>query len=140
MTSAWNGDYHLNINLQEMYWTVDSTQVSEAFPPLLHFLERMALAGRTAATRMYGSHKHSDSWVSHGFVDNYLSSGLSGDPQWSLCVTCGAWVVAQVWEHFTYSATTDFDLLLLRLMPVMRGALHFFLGTHTLYIYTDQTV
>ena len=31
--SPWNGDYHLNINLQMMYWAVESLQVTPLPPP-----------------------------------------------------------------------------------------------------------
>ena len=51
---------------------------------------------------------------------------MNGDPQWSLCITCGAWLAVQVWEHFTF--VMDKKLLQFRLMPILRGLIHFYLG------------
>ena len=76
--SSWNGDYHLNINIQEMYWAMDSVQISnEAFLPLLYFLEQMSITGRDTARNIYHTSQYSDAWISHGFTDNYLNLGLS---------------------------------------------------------------
>ncbi|MGG2367878.1 hypothetical protein ACE4ZV_26405, partial [Salmonella enterica] len=40
-TSAWNGDYHLNINLQMNYWAVFGVQMEESFDPLIEFINRL---------------------------------------------------------------------------------------------------
>ena len=34
-TSSWSGDYHLNINMQMIYWAADTTSMSEAMKPLI---------------------------------------------------------------------------------------------------------
>ena len=63
---------------------------------------------------------------------NYVT-GMNGDPQWSLCVTCGAWLAIQVWEHFTYidiMEKENLQHLSQRLLPILRGLIHFYLGIH----------
>ena len=58
-----------------MYWAIDTVQASDTFFPLLHFLEKMSVAGRETAKKVYGTSKYEDSWISHGFTDNYLNLG-----------------------------------------------------------------
>ncbi len=91
------------------------------------------------SNRDLNSSHDNNAWVSHGFVDNYMNTGLNGEAQWALCVTCGAWLLLQVWEHFTYTLSASssvqnvddddgYEVLKTRLLPIMRGAIHFFLG------------
>ena len=44
-TSAWNGDYHLNINLQMSYWAADTVALPETMKPLRKFLAELAQNG-----------------------------------------------------------------------------------------------
>jgi hypothetical protein len=46
LSSAWNGDYHLNINLQMNYWGIISVGSKEMIYPLLDFLEKMSIQGK----------------------------------------------------------------------------------------------
>ncbi len=63
-TSAWNGDYHLNINLQMAYWAVLTTGHHDAALPLMHFLRELSVFGEKTATDVYGL----PGWVAHGFT------------------------------------------------------------------------
>jgi hypothetical protein len=45
LSSAWNGDYHLNINLQMNYWAMMSVGSKEMIYPLLDFLEQLSIQG-----------------------------------------------------------------------------------------------
>lgn len=84
-TSAWNGDYHLNINLQMTYWPIYSMGISdELISPLIKFLEHLSSSGGDTAKKLY----RCDGWVAHAFTDNSLDAGVLGDLEWSLCVTC----------------------------------------------------
>jgi hypothetical protein len=46
LSSAWNGDYHLNINLQMNYWAMMSVGSKEMIYPLLDFLEKLSIQGK----------------------------------------------------------------------------------------------
>jgi hypothetical protein len=46
-----------------------------------------------------------------------------------MCVTCGAWIAVQAWEHFLYSNFDNpatFSSLVHKLIPVLRGIALFF--------------
>ena len=125
VNSAWNGDYHLNINMQMSYWAADAVGASETVKPLLSFLTSLANSSEDTIRKLYNC----SGWVAHGFTDNSYIGGLYGDPQWALCVTCGAWLLVQAFEHISYkwNATLLYDVLL----PIMRKSVLFFTGIHT---------
>lgn len=127
-TSAWSGDYHMNINLQMNYWAADVAGLSEVYGPLTEFIDRLAAHGKFTAGELYGC----AGWVAHGFTDVSQDAGILGDSQWALCVTCGAWLVTQLWDHLTFSF--DSDLLLVHLLPLLRGVADFFLD----YMWEDD--
>lgn len=59
------------------------------------------------AKQMYGISSPADekvqAWVTHGFTDSTLRSEPMGDLQWSMCVSCGAWLAIQTFEYLLYN-------------------------------------
>jgi hypothetical protein len=49
LSSAWNGDYHLNINLQMNYWGM-AVGSKDMIYPLLDFLEKLSIQGKEERT------------------------------------------------------------------------------------------
>jgi hypothetical protein len=49
-----------------------------------------------------------------------------GEAQWSLCVTCGAWLALQGFEHISFHYNRS--ILLSVVLPSLRGIAEFFLG------------
>ena len=90
--------------------------------PLLAFIRRLARAGTVTARDMYGC----NGWVAHGFVDSDLDTGMLGDAQWAMCVTCGAWLALHLWEHLAYQEY-DEEFVKGTVIPVFRGIAQFFL-------------
>jgi hypothetical protein len=43
--AAWNGDYHLNINLQMAYWAADTVGLPEVMKPLRGFIQELSKKG-----------------------------------------------------------------------------------------------
>lgn len=148
LQSAWNGDYHLNINMQMIYWPTHSTSCDATFEHLLIFLERLAISGRPAA-QILGASSHirvqgdevsfhrtpvsgsirNPAWMAMGFTDSRLKGEILGGMQWAFCVSCGAWMATHLWEHLQYSAwdTSTLTMAETRIVPVLRGVVCFFL-------------
>jgi hypothetical protein len=64
-------------------------------------------------------------WVAHGFTDSTLQGAIFGDLQWSLCVTCGAWVAMHLFDSISY-LPVDYSVLEMKIIPIFRGILLFF--------------
>ena len=122
LAASWNGDYHLNINLQMTYWAAWSANVGEAAAPLLDFLEGLAAAGAETASEWYGA----PGWVAHGYTDLWRDARALGENKWALCATCGAWAalaLSEASEHAPGDAAK-----LNAAARVLGGALDFFEG------------
>ena len=115
----WMSSYTTNINLEMNYWPVDVCNLGELIEPLLKMLEEVSVSGARTAREMYGAR----GWVMHHQSDLWRCTvpvhGLAG-----LWPTGGAWLSAQLWQHWLYSGDRAF---LERAYPVMRGAAEFFL-------------
>jgi alpha-L-fucosidase 2 len=121
----------MNINMQQSYWLADIAGASETMTPLIDFIQKLSINGRYSAKNLYGC-KSPDSWVAHGFTDNRMKTGMIGEPQWSLCVTCGAWLALHIFDHLTFNFSKE--LLIEKNIPILRGIIHFFLE----YFYKDE--
>lgn len=137
--NPWSSDYHLNINLQMMYWPTFAFGLHNTISlPLIEFLKDISITGRIPARNLYNS----SGWVAHGFTDEYLNVGIRGDLQWALCVTCGSWIALYLWDYLLYS---DFslDFTINTFLPIFSTMIEFyfnylFLGPDN-YIHTGPT-
>lgn len=50
----------------------------------------------------------------------------TGEAQWSLCVTCGAWLALQGFDHLTFKFNRE--ILLTVVLPSLKGIAEFFIG------------
>lgn len=138
--SEWNGDYHLNINLQMMYWAAASAfpagKETQILMPLISFMEELATMGRKTAQDMYAKasesaffkqHLSEHAWVAHGFTDTTLRSDALADLQWSLCVSCGAWAATHIFDVLLYGDLTAIEpSTALKILEIFRGIADFF--------------
>ncbi len=120
MEGRWQGRWTLNINLQECYWPAQNTALPQTNEALLAFTEELAEAGARTAQELYGCR----GWVAHHGTDlwrNTAPTDLTGPGIWP---TGGAWLLAQLWEHYAFQPDTAY---LKRLYPLLKGASTFFL-------------
>lgn len=116
----WNGDYHLNINVQMNYWPAESTNLSECHLPLTDYIATLVKPGSRTARNWYGS----PGWVAHvinnvwGFTDPGEGAG------WGSTSTGGAWLCWHLWNHYEYTLDRAY---LKRVYPLMRESARFHL-------------
>lgn len=126
--AAWEADYHLNINLQMNYWPARSTQLAETAEPLLDWFELVAKRGRECSRRLY----QTDGWLCYlasnpfGRVSPVASTLQSQFENSSLDPLCGAWMAAELFDHYQFTHDRKF---LTRLWPILEGASVFVLNT-----------
>jgi alpha-L-fucosidase 2 len=104
----WNSNYTTNINLQENYWPVEITNLSELHEPYLSLLENIAVTGKATAKNFYNCNgwsaaHNSDIWA----MSNPIGNG-KGNPHWANFSTGGAWLSTNIWEHFSFTQDTAF--------------------------------
>ncbi len=119
INTPWNGDYHLNINVQMNYWPVEVANLSELHMPLIDFVKRLSKEGETTAKNFYDA----NGWVAHVISNPWLFSAPGEDALWGSTNTGGAWLCAHLWEHYAFTQDKEY---LKEVYPVMKGAAEFF--------------
>jgi alpha-L-fucosidase 2 len=127
LNAPWNGDYHININLQMSYWGVYSANLAEMGAPMAPFLHDLAVDGARVARKWYNA----TGWVAHGFTDISGRATAMSAPEWSLCVVCGAWTALALVDEYEY--TCNRTMLHSALIPLLEGSVRFFLDYLTPY-------
>ncbi len=116
--TPWNGDFHVDINLQMNYWPAETTGLGDCTKPLLNFLKRLSVNGRKTAKAYYNS----TGWVSHVITNPWLFTSPGESAEWGSTCTSAAWLCQHIWERFLFSG----DVQELRDMyPVLKGAAQF---------------
>ncbi len=124
LQTPWNGDYHLNINVQMNHWPVEPGNLSELHLPLVEFTKGLVKSGEQTAKAFYGA--HAQGWVAHMMTNVWQFTAPGEHPSWGATNTGGAWLCAHLWEHYLYTGDPAY---LKDIYPVLKGASEFFLST-----------
>jgi len=117
--TPWNGDYHLNINLQMNLWPAEVGNLSELQLPLVDYVKRLVKPGENTAKVYYNSR----GWVVHMISNVWGFTSPSEDPSWGATNTSGAWLCQHLWEHYEFTLDKSY---LASVYPVLKGASEFF--------------
>jgi len=127
MEGRWQGRWTLNINLQECYWPVESTNLARLNESLLVFVEQLAEAGRRTARELYNCR----GWVAHHGTDVWFNTAPTDrNREATIWPMGGAWLMQQLYDHYQYDPDEKY---LERIYPLLKGASEFFLD----YLITD---
>ena len=118
--TPWNGDYHLNINVEMNHWPCEVCNLSELHLPLIHFAERLMPSGSKTARDFYGAR----GWTAHVVCNPWGFTAPGEHPSWGATNTGGAWLALHAWQHFEFTQDTTF---LREAYPLMKEAAQFFL-------------
>ena len=118
--TPWNGDYHLNINVEMNHWPCEVCNLSELHLPLIHFAEGLMPSGSKTARDFYGAR----GWTAHVVCNLWGFTAPGEHPSWGATNTGGAWLALHAWQHFEFTQDTGF---LREAYPLMKEAALFFL-------------
>lgn len=120
--TPWNGDYHLNINLQMNYWPAEVCNLSELHQPLIDFTKSLIPSGEISAKNFYGA----QGWVTHMMSNPWKFTAPGEHASWGATNTGGAWLCAHLWEHYKFTQDKNY---LKTIYPILTGAADFFLSS-----------
>ncbi len=100
----WACDYHMNINEQMLYWSVEATNLSESHLPLFDYMQTLVKPGSITAKEFYNARGWTVSTMNNAY--GYTSPGW-GIP-WGHFPGGAAWLCQHLWEHFQYTQDTLF--------------------------------
>ena len=87
VNTAWNGDYHFNINVQMNYWPAEVTNLHEMHEPLLKLIESLQEPGRKTAQTYY----RAPGWIAHVITNVWGFTSPGDDGLWGSTVSGSAW-------------------------------------------------
>ena len=117
--TPWNGDYHLNINIQMNYWLAEATNLSDLTEPLNRFTKNLVPNGSKTAKAYYNA----DGWVAHVISNPWFYTSPGESATWGSTLTGGAWLCEHIWQHYLFTKDKNF---LKEYYPVLKQAAAFF--------------
>jgi alpha-L-fucosidase 2 len=117
--TPWNGDYHLNINVEMNYWPAEVTNLPDCHLPLIHFTEQLVKPGeKTSKAYYYGK-----GWVAHVISNPWKFTAPGEGADWGSTLTGGAWLCEHLWQHYIFNPNKKY---LKEIYPVLKGAAEFY--------------
>ena len=117
--TPWNGDWHLNINVQMNYWLAENTNLSELHEPLFKLVESLQMPGAVTAKKYYDS----GGWVAHVLANPWGFTSPGEGANWGATNTGSAWLCQHLWDHYLYTKDEKF---LRWAYPIMKGSAQFY--------------
>lgn len=118
INTPWNCDYHANINLQMIYWPVETANLVECFEPLDRYINFLTGPGAKTARVHYGAR----GWTVHTLANAWGFTAPGESPSWGLSPSAGAWLAQHLWEHYAFSRDTNY---LQHVLPILRASAEF---------------
>ena len=137
VNTPWNGDYHLNINLQMNLWPAEVCNLSELHLPLVEWTKQQVPGGQRTAKVFYNAR----GWVTHILGNVWEFTAPGEHPSWGATNTSAAWLCAHLYNHYLYTKDKSY---LEDVYPVMKEAALFFVDMlvedpRSLYLVTAPT-
>lgn len=119
VNTPWNGDYHLNINLQMNLWPAEVTNLSELHLPMVEWTKQQVASGERTAKAYYNAR----GWVTHILGNVWEFTAPGEHPSWGATNTSAAWLCEHLYNHYLYTLDKEY---LKDIYPVLKGASLFF--------------
>ncbi len=117
--TPWNGDYHLNINVQMNYWPAEPTNLGDLHQPLIEFTKQLVKPGMKTAKAYYNS----KGWTAHMMSNPWKFTAPGEHASWGSTLSGGAWLCEHLWQHYLYNPNKK---TLQEIYPVLKGACQFY--------------
>jgi alpha-L-fucosidase 2 len=120
INTPWNGDWHLNINVQMNYWLAEVGNLSELHAPLFALVGSLTGPGAKTARNYYGAR----GWVAHVITNPWGFTSPGESAQWGATSSGSAWLCTHLWEHWLFTGDRKF---LAEAYPTLKGSAEFYL-------------
>jgi alpha-L-fucosidase 2 len=118
--TPWNGDWHLDINVQMNYWPAEICDLSELHEPLHKLIASLVEPGRKTARAYYNSR----GWIAHVFTTPWGFTSPGESASWGATVSGSAWLCQHLWEHYLFTGDKEY---LRRVYPILKESCLFYL-------------
>ena len=119
INTPWNGDYHLDVNVQMNHWPVEVTNLSELNLPLADLVKGLVKPGEKTAKAYYNA----DGWIAHVITNIWGFTEPGESASWGVANAGSGWLCDNLWQHYEF--TNDLDYLK-SIYPVLKGSALFY--------------
>ncbi|MGA2444389.1 MAG: glycoside hydrolase family 95 protein [Opitutaceae bacterium] len=118
--TPWNGDWHLNVNVQMNYWPAEMCNLAELERPLFDLIASLPVPGARTARSYYAAR----GWVAHVITNPWGFTSPGESATWGATTTGSAWLCQHLWDHYLFTQDRSF---LAWAYPIMKGSAQFYL-------------
>jgi alpha-L-fucosidase 2 len=120
--TPWNGDYHLDINIQMNHWPLEMTNLPTLNEPFFTLVKGLVEPGQKTAKVYYNG----NGWVAHVITNVWGYTSPGEHPSWGAANTGSGWLCQMLWEHYAFTGDKAY---LKALYPILKGSSEFYLST-----------
>jgi alpha-L-fucosidase 2 len=117
--TPWNGDYHLDVNVQMNHWPVEVSNLSELNLPLAELVKGMVKPGERTAKAYYNA----NGWVAHVITNVWGFTEPGESASWGVTKSGSGWLCNNLWEHYAF---TEDKVYLRNIYPILKGSAQFY--------------
>ena len=117
--TPWNGDYHLDVNVQMNHWPLEVANLSELNLPLVDLVKGLVKPGEKTARAYYNA----EGWVAHVITNVWGYTEPGEDASWGATNSGSGWLCNNLWEHYEFTGDKKY---LQSIYPVLKGAAQFY--------------
>jgi alpha-L-fucosidase 2 len=118
--TPWNGDWHLDINVQMNYWPAPVAALSDLQQPLNALIAALVEPGSKTAKAYFNAR----GWVAHVITNPWGFTSPGESASWGATTSGSAWLCQHLWTHYAYTLDAQF---LHEAYPVLKGCAEFYL-------------
>lgn len=117
--TPWNGDWHLDVNLQMNYWPAEVCNLSDLIQPLFALIASLQKPGAKTARDYYNAR----GWVAHVITNPWGFTSPGEGASWGATAGGSAWLCQHLYDHYLFTLNRRF---LEWAYPIMKGAARFY--------------
>jgi alpha-L-fucosidase 2 len=123
LNPPWQSDYHVNINLEMIYWPAEPANLGEMGVPLFNFTTNLVTPGTKTAKAYFGP--DTPGWVMAYTANGWSWTSPGAALSWGIWFGGSGWLCRHLWEHYAYTQDKNY---LREVYPTLRGAAEFWLA------------
>ena len=117
--TPWNGDWHLDVNVQMNYWPAEVCNLSDLHQPMFALVASLQEPGAATARKYYAAR----GWVAHVITNPWGFTSPGEHASWGATTSGSAWLCQHLWDHYLFTLDRDF---LAWAYPILQGSARFY--------------
>jgi len=119
INTPWNGDYHLDVNVQMNHFAIEQANLSELNLPLAELVRNLTIPGAKTAKAYYNA----DGWIAHVITNVWGFTEPGESASWGASNAGSGWLCSNLWDHFAFNQDLNY---LKSIYPVLKGSAEFY--------------